>query len=440
MKKKLNLWTLAGFLIGPVLGSGVILLPPLALERAGSASFFAWMVTLVLMGIFAGVSATLALHFPGSEGLTLAVGSAFGEEYRNLCGWLLVGAICFGPPAVLLLAGNFLWEIFPFLGSNIPGALLFLGLCAVLLRCRISFAGTLSLICSTLIGAGLLWGSLSVLLSPEMGREIAFNLPAPKVFGETLVLLFWSIIGWEILGNYTLEIENPGKTIPLATGIAFGGICAIYLSIAGALPRTLSYGKAFPSMTDLLVPLFGKIAPLLLGSFGILLCLCTYIMVVGGVARLGASMAEKGELPKFLARKNPEGVPLGAATTLSCVHGLWIGLSYFSVLDITALVGIANGLFLLNSLLVVLSAIRLLEHPAIRIASGALALGFLILFALADRTALLVSVGVLLFSLRRRGNFSLSPQDSGKAPVKKKLLSPESSPGIRKTWLSGKML
>lgn len=399
MKKNLNLWTLAGFLVGPVLGSGVVLLPPLALERAGAGAFSAWVVTLVLMGVFAGVCAALALRFPGDGGLTAAVGAAFGDRYRTLCGRLLAGAVCFGPAAVLLMAGRFLAEIVPQFGGETLGAWLFLALCVGLLLRRVSFAGMLSLVGSTVIGAGFLLGSLYILFFRESATTLALTAPSPAAFGETLVLLFWAVIGWEILGNYTLEIESPKRNIPLAAGIAFCAICAVYLSIAAALPYAGS-GEGIPSMTELLTPLFGRFASPLLAVFGMLLCVCTYLMVVGGVARLAASMAERGELPRLLALRNKEGAPYRAIAALGCVHGAGLLLSSLSVLDVASLVGIANGLFLLNSLLAVAAAARLLHSPAVRTASVFLAACFLLLFALADRTALLVSVTVLLFSLK----------------------------------------
>ena len=225
---------------------------------------------------------------------------------------------------------------------------------------------------------------------------LALTAPSPAAFGETLVLLFWAVIGWEILGNYTLEIESPKRSIPLAAGIAFCAICAVYLAIAAALPR-IGAGGTIPSMTDLLTPLFGSFASPLLAVFGILLCVCTYLMVVGGVSRLVASMAERGELPRMLALRNKEGAPSRAIAALGCVHGAGLLLSSLSVLDVASLVGAANGLFLLNSLLAVAAAARLLRSPA---SDGLCRLGRVLpdLFALADRTALLVSVTVLLFS------------------------------------------
>ena len=91
MKHTLHVGTLAGLLVGPVLGSGVILLPPMALAGAGDRSFAAWAITLVLMGIFAGVTAVLCMRYPGDGGLVEAVGGAFGPGFRDVCGWLMLG-------------------------------------------------------------------------------------------------------------------------------------------------------------------------------------------------------------------------------------------------------------------------------------------------------------------------------------------------------------
>ena len=105
----------------------------------------------------------------------------------------------------------------------------------------------------------------------------------------------------------------------------------------------------------------------------------------------------------MLVLRNKEGAPYRAIAALGCVHGAGLLLSSFSVLNVASLVGIANGLFLLNSLLAVAAAARLLRSPAIRTGSVFLAACFLILFALADRTALLVAVTVLLLSLKDEG-------------------------------------
>ncbi|MET1138754.1 amino acid permease, partial [Bacillus subtilis] len=39
-------------------------------------------------------------------------------------------------------------------------------------------------------------------------------------FGRGLLLLFWALVGWEIVGNYSMEVKNRGKTIPRAVVIS----------------------------------------------------------------------------------------------------------------------------------------------------------------------------------------------------------------------------
>jgi APA family basic amino acid/polyamine antiporter len=398
VRKKLSVPALAGLLVGPVLGSGVILLPPLALKGAGSWSFAAWAVTMLLMGIFAAVTAALSLRFPGDGGLTEAVGNAFGPGLRDVCGWLLAGAVCFGPAAVMLTAGEYLAEVLPVPGGGAGWAAVLTVLAAWLLQRRAAFVGTLALWASTLIGAVLLLGSLFVLLHPT--AAVPLRAPTPRTFGTTLMLLFWAVIGWEILGNYTREIEAPERTIPRAAILGFAAVAAVELSIAAALPQSPATGGAIlPSMTDLLRPLFGTAAAPLLVLLGTLLCLCTYLMVVGGVARLVASLAERGRLPRTLASRNREGVPGRAAFALGTIHIAGIGAAALGLLDVADLVGTANGLFLLNALLVVLAGAKLLQGRAARVGSGLLAAGFLVLFSLADRISLLAVVTALLLSI-----------------------------------------
>jgi hypothetical protein len=48
MKRQLNTLTLFGLMIGPILGSGIILLPPMIYDMVGNLSLWVWLVILVL--------------------------------------------------------------------------------------------------------------------------------------------------------------------------------------------------------------------------------------------------------------------------------------------------------------------------------------------------------------------------------------------------------
>ena len=121
-------------------------------------------------------------------------------------------------------------------------------------------------------------------------------------------------------------------------------------------------------------------------------------MVVGGAARLAASMAERGRLPRAFSLRNGNGIPVRAVMALGCIHTLSLSLAGLGVLNLASLVGTANGLFLLNALFIVCAAIRLLPNRAVRMASLVLAAGFAVIFTFADRLSLLAVVTVLVLS------------------------------------------
>ena len=111
--KNLNTFTLSGLIIGPILGSGVILLPPLLYNMIGTYSLIIWAVILSLGFIFALVFGKLAIIYPGDSGVSLATKKALGKKYQLLTSFYLICAVFFGPVAVLLIAAQFIKSFFP---------------------------------------------------------------------------------------------------------------------------------------------------------------------------------------------------------------------------------------------------------------------------------------------------------------------------------------
>ncbi|WP_226859944.1 hypothetical protein [Desulfoluna spongiiphila] len=50
--------------------------------------------------------------------------------------------------------------------------------------------------------------------------------------GHTLLVIFWAIIGWVFMGNYTMDVRNPKRTISQATILGVVGISGIYILVA----------------------------------------------------------------------------------------------------------------------------------------------------------------------------------------------------------------
>jgi APA family basic amino acid/polyamine antiporter len=114
--KKLNTFTLSGLIIGPILGSGLILLPPLLYNMVGNFSLIVWAIILSLGFVFALIFGKLAILYPGDGGVSLATKEAMGKKYQLLTSFYLICAVFFGPVAVLIIAAQFIQPYFP----NIP--------------------------------------------------------------------------------------------------------------------------------------------------------------------------------------------------------------------------------------------------------------------------------------------------------------------------------
>lgn len=392
--RKLGPVLLTGFIIGPILGSGIIILPPLAYGLLGDWALPAWVVITLIGALFAAVFGGLSILFPGDGGVSQCVAHAFGPRARVLTSYFLIGAVCVGPVAVALTAARYLG-----LGEAVADEVVAMGLVGViwvLLLRRISSLGTAAFILSTAAAALLLIGGIGSLLAMP-----GVTLPArpidPMRFGYGLLLLFWSVVGWEIIGNYSAEIRDPRRTIPRSVALSVLVIAGVTLIVAAAVQSV--GGQA---MTDIMAPVFGPLSVALLSVLAVALCLVTELAFTGAVSRLVSALAEDGALPAALARRNKGGAPAAAATVLSVVHLAVLALSLAGVLNVEKMVGMANGFFLANAIMALLAGVRILGSAFLRASAALLALVLSGVLAMSAWPVLLVLGGLSWWVLGRR--------------------------------------
>ncbi|WP_027722345.1 APC family permease [Maridesulfovibrio zosterae] len=403
MKKKvIGTLQLSGLIVGAVLGSGIILLPPIAHMQLHDWSITAWTFIMSLGAVFAILFAKLALAFPGDEGVAIAVREAFGIRAGQLVSNYIICAVCVGPVAVLMTAAKTISTTFSIpanFNPAIAGGLLIL--CMILLMRSITTVGTIAFASSLAIAFVLAAGSINTIITMPV-----YLLPVTEIniqdMGRTLLIMFWAIIGWEVIGNYTLEVRAPQKTIPMATAIGTGTICIIYILVAVAIQSIHSSAGSINnfSMYMIVTSLLGKYSKILIMLISTALCICTYLMFVGAIARLLATLASKEKLPVVLSKRNVNDAPTGSLYLLFTFHFSNLLLLHFGLITLEQVISFANVFFLANSLIAVSAAIKIFPSLFLRIPSILLCAGFLSLLSFSSIWPLLALLAVTIGTLR----------------------------------------
>ena len=420
-QRKIGTLPLVFMMTGGVLGSGIIILPPLALQSAGPWAIVGWGLTALFGLAFAYVFAHVGTLFPGEGGAASAVERAFGPAAKRLAAFTLSGAALFGPAAVMLTIADYLPPALraetgsgPYLTAGAVQAA-----CALLLASGLRNVGR---------AATLLASAATVLLLAGSAVTLLFHLgpahPLPPfdagAMGYTLLLLFWGVVGWEVVGNYGAEVDNPRRTVPRAAVLAAVLIAVVFLAVAAAMQYGAFPPDAAPGVGGLLLPLFGPAAPLVMSGVVTALCVTTYLVFVGGVVRLVAHLAQDGALPRFLDRRNARGVPVLAVIAYTAVHLFQIFLVSRGVLDLAGILALSDGFFLANALLGALAAVRLFPRPLPRAVALVLSLGLASVLSHSHWQVLaaIAAMGVFAFWQARRGRALAPALDNAAVSIK----------------------
>ncbi|WP_088067245.1 APC family permease [Gottfriedia luciferensis] len=412
--RKIGFLLLSGLMIGPILGSGIIILPPAVYETAGNYAIFAWIIMLSLSLIFALMFGKLSLMIPGDSGVPLAVERAFGSHIKNLSAIFFLLAVCFGPIAVTGTAGHYLQLLTKqtFFDEKWL-ALGILCLVYIVLTRSIADVGKFAFFMSSFIVLTLIVGSIHTLFTVD-GSFTLGNQITVTDFGESLLLLFWALIGWEVIGSYSLEVKTPERTIPRAVILSFSIIAIVSLIVAFAFQWVHSKnGNGMDqSLAPLLQSLFGSWSTPIISTITIALCISTILLVIGAVSRLIADQAKNGLLPSWLSFKSKNNVATRALFSLFSIHVIVFILYFNDLVTIQTLVAIANAFFLCNALLGVLACLRLFDSLFFKIGAFILSLCFLgiLLFSSPIILGIITLVSCYFIWLQRRDSKKLHDQ------------------------------
>lgn len=335
--KPLGLWMATSLVLGNMIGSGVFLLPS-TLAAYGGISVIGWLVTTIGAMAFALVFSQLAQKYPSTGGLYVYCREEFGEAVGFLLAWGYWLSICIGTSAIAVAFTSYLSFFIPILKSNVMmGAtctLSILWLLTLVNSYSVLSGGIMQLVTTILKIIPLLLIPAFGLFQIDVNNFMPFNASGSSNFSAILAtagLTLWAFLGLECASIPAGSIENPKRTIPLATILGTVIAAVIYIAstvaVMGLVNPSILQNSAAP-FTDAANILWGSAGSLVIGIGAIIACLGAingWILIQGQMA---FAMAQDDLMPRIFKKVSPHGAPCMAIIISSCISSVIIFMNY----------------------------------------------------------------------------------------------------------------
>lgn len=406
LRRRLGLIDATAIALGAIIGAGIFVVLGEAAGVAGGTLPLA-IVVAALAATLNGLSATqLGVSYPHA-------GGAYEFGYRLLwpvigflAGWVFLLSGLAASTTYTLTFASYLQPLLPGLPlrplaiglavlawlANAVGALLSRPLNNALVAFKIAV-----LLVFVAVGAAALAGGAAAVASPPVWG----GLP------RGAALLFFAFSGYARPVTIAEEVLDPARNLPRAVIAGLAASTILYLAVAVVASRLVGAGALAASPAPLraaLVPT-GQAWAATLVSLGALVATLTVLLTeLWGLSRVAFAMGRRGDLPRWLGRVGPNGVPRQAVLVIGAL-----------VVLLTATVDLSPALAASSLALlvyyVVMNAAALRLRPAQRlyprlVSVAGLLLSLALAFSLPVQALLVVggavAAGLLYYLLRRR--------------------------------------
>ncbi|MBW9430386.1 cadaverine/lysine antiporter [Atlantibacter hermannii] len=315
--KKIGLFACTGVVAGNMMGSGIALLPA-NLASIGSIALWGWGISLLGAVSLAYVYARLAIRNP-QQGGPIAYAGEISPAFGFQTGVLYYHANWIGNLAIGITAVSYLSTFFPVLSQPIPA-----GIACIVIVWVFTFINMLGgSWVSRLTTIGLVLVLIPVVLTAVVGWhwfDVAIykanwntsRTPDVHAVFKSILLCLWAFVGVESAAVSTGIVENPRRTVPLATmtGTCLAGLVYIAATqvIAGMYPASQIASSGAPFAVSAST-MFGTWAAPVVSAFTAFACLTSlgsWMMLVG---QAGQRAADDGNFPKIYGELDSNGIP-----------------------------------------------------------------------------------------------------------------------------------
>jgi len=343
LKRSLGLATVVSLGINGVIGQGIFLLPGKAAGMMGPAAGLALLLGGILCFLIALCFAEVATRFDSTGGAYVYTREAFGDFVGFEVGWM---TCCVGIISWAALSNGFTLVLGHFIPSVAEGptqSILAVAVITLLTAVNWMGADRGALVVKFFTLAKMIPLTLFILVGLFFIEPAHFEPFAPHgtlPLAETTMLLLYAYAGFETLVVPAGEMANPQRNVPKALFIVMALVTVVYMGIFTVAVGTFEgiAGHANPvaaASANFMGPIGGTLI-----AVGI--CLSVFGTNSGSALvnpRRFYAMAERGDMPPFLATTDPKtGAPraaIGLTWLLACalsLSGTFVELAVLGVL------------------------------------------------------------------------------------------------------------
>lgn len=318
-RRKMSLVQLTFVTAANMLGAGIIMLPT-KLAEVGTISIISWIITSLGSLALAMTFARCGMFTTKPGGMGGYSEYAFGRIGHFMANYAYAVSIVIANVAIAISAvgygAGFLGTSFSPLQTCLYTVAL-LWIAAALNFSGSRYSGKLSTV--TIWGAiipvlgisliGWYWFDASIWTSSWNPGNVGFS----DAVGNSIALTLWSFLGLESAAVNMDAVENPRRSVPIATFVSTLGVAIIYVAstnvIAGIVPNaeilssSAPFGLAFSYM-------LGSTAGKIVMGLMVFSCAGSLLSWQFTLARVFKTSAQRGLFPKVFAKVTDADVPI----------------------------------------------------------------------------------------------------------------------------------
>ncbi|CAM3265388.1 APC family permease [Brevibacillus invocatus] len=374
LSKTLGLTQIVALYIGSVLGSGVLLIPGLAAEKAGPASIVAWLLMSVLVLPMAITMGLLSARFPSAGGVSTFVRTAYGDRFGNMVGWFFLLSVPIGAPILSVTGAHYLAVLFQWGELQVY-------LCAGLILLTVlgmnviglHVAARVQTIVVSLILSILILAVIAAIPHTSAEHFVPFAPNGWLSVIQAAVLMFWCFIGWEAVTHLSEEFVDPSKNAIRGVLWSAGIVALLYFGVAFMTVATHSYGVGISaaSLSVMIQLSLGPVGGWIVAITALFICIATANAYVGAASRIAFALSQENIAPRWFGKLHPKyQTPTGGLLFLAMCFVLVLTTLYLGLIDLSRLIELPNSTFIATYIGGCLAGVKLLRDNRVgRIAS-----------------------------------------------------------------------